>query len=77
MLWIFKRSAQTLHLETRFDAVNKEYLLIIRPFNGTEQVEKFPDTASFQRRVADLERQLAAEHWQTHSAVTMHDGWTL
>jgi len=77
MLWIYERSNQTLQVETRFDEGNREYLLILRPLDGTEQVERFPDQASFQARIASLERQLESEHWQTRSAVAMHDGWNL
>ena len=54
MLWIYERNNQTLRVETRFDAVNKEYLLIIRSLDGTEQVERFPDAASFQSRITSL-----------------------
>ena len=69
MLWIYERNNQTLRVETRFDAVNKEYLLIIRSLDGTDQVERFPDAPSFQARITSLERQLEAEHWATQSAV--------
>ena len=77
MLWIYERNNQTLQVETRFDAANKEYVLIIRSLEGTEQVERFPDAPSFQSRITSLERQLEAEHWETQSAVAMHDGWKL
>ena len=77
MLWIYERNNKRLQVETRFDAVNKEYLLIIRSLDGTDQVERFPDAPSFQSRIASLERQLEAEHWETRSAVAMHDGWKL
>jgi hypothetical protein len=62
MLWIYERSNQILQVETRFDDSNKEYLLIIRPLDGTEQVERFRDAASFQTRLSNLERQLEDEH---------------
>jgi len=77
MLWIYERNNQTLQVETRFDAANKEYVLIIRSREGTEQIERFPDAPSFQSRITSLERQLEAEHWETQSAVAMHDGWGL
>jgi len=77
MLWIYERSNQKLKVETKFDKKRKEYLLIIRPLDGTEQVETFKDAASFQTRLTKLEKQLEAEHWQTHSVVAVHDGWKL
>jgi hypothetical protein len=77
MLWIYERNNQAMQVETRFDSVHKEYVLIIRALDGTEQIERFPDAPSFQSRIISLERQLEAEHWETHSAVALHDGWTL
>ena len=57
--------------------INKDFRLVIRRFDGTEQVETFADAATFQTRLTSLERQLEAESWQTQSAVAMHDGWKL
>ena len=77
MLWIYERSNQTLHIETKFDNETNEYVLIIHPLDGTQQVERFRDVASFQVRVDNLERQLHADHWQSHGMITMRDGWKL
>ena len=77
MLWTYTRSNQTLHVETWFDAARKEFRLVIRRFDGTEQVEIFADTAAFQNRLSSLERQLEGERWQTESAVAIHDAWKL
>ena len=77
MIWTYARTNQLLHLETWYDPSNKEFRLIIRRFDGTEQVETFVDAATFQTRLINLERQLEAESWRTESAVAMHDGWKL
>jgi hypothetical protein len=77
MLWIYERSNQTLQVETRFDSAKNEYVLIVRPLDGTEQVERFPDAMSFQSRLNALERQLEADHWQNRSAIALQDGWKL
>jgi hypothetical protein len=75
MIWVYSRSKQTLHVETRFDRTHEEYRLVIRRFDGTEQVETFKDAATFQSRLSSLERQLEAESWQTHNAIAIHEGW--
>jgi len=77
MLWIYERSNQTLRIETRYDNATKEYVLITRRVDGTEQVERFLDGPSFQARLASLERQLDAEQWQNRSVTALHDGWRL
>jgi hypothetical protein len=77
MLWIFERSNQTMQIETRFDNATKEYLLIIRPLDGAEQVERFSAGPSFQARLDELEHQLQAEHWQSHSVTALREGWKL
>ena len=77
MLWIYERSNQTLRIETRYDSATKEYVLIIRRIDDTEQVERFPDGPSFQARLDSLERQLDAEEWQNRSVTALHDGWKL
>ena len=77
MLWIYERSSQTLRIETRFDNATKEYVLITRRPDDTEQVERFRDPASFQTRLDSLERQLETEEWQSRSVTALHDGWKL
>ena len=74
---MYERSNQTLQVETRFDSGTREYVLIIRGLDRTEQVERFPDATGFRNRLADLERQLDAEHWQNRSATALPDAWKL
>jgi hypothetical protein len=77
MIWTYARSNETLHVETWFDPTHKDFRLIIRRVDGTEQVETFDDAATFQNRLSRLEHQLEAESWRTQSAMAMHDGWKL
>ncbi len=77
MLWTYERSNQMLRIETRFDNATKEYVLIVRRPDATEQVERFSDPASFQTRLDSLERQLDAEEWENRSVTALHDGWRL
>ena len=77
MLLIYERSPQTLQVETRFDADTREYVLIVRRPDATEQVERFRDSTSFRSRLTDVEHQLEAERWQTRSATALVDAWNL
>ena len=78
MLLIYERSdQQTLQVETRFDADTREYVLIIRRPDATEQVERFRDPTSFRNRLTDLEQQLEDERWQKGSAMALPDAWKL
>lgn len=76
MLWIYERSDRTLRVEARLDNANKEYLLVIRRIDGTEQVERFPDAASFHGRITHLEKQLDTGDWQTRTTLEPQDGAT-
>jgi hypothetical protein len=77
MLLIYERSNQTLQVETRFDNATNEYVLTLRPLDGTEQVERFPDATGFRNRLNSLEHQLESEHWQNRSATALPDAWKL
>lgn len=77
MISIYARTNQTLHVETTFDVIHKEFRLVIRRFDGTEHVETFADAGTFQARLGSLERQLVAESWQHNNSVPISDGWKL
>ena len=63
MIWFWSRAKEQLQLETRFDNDTREYVLSIRHANNRQEYERFRDVASFQQRLASLERQLEADHW--------------
>lgn len=78
MLLIYQRSHdQTLQVETRFDADTREYVLIVRRPDATEQVERFRDPTSFRSRLTDLDYQLESDRWQTQSATALPDAWKI
>jgi hypothetical protein len=77
MVWLFERGEQTLRLETRFDAVSEDYLLIVHRTDGTA-MERFADADAFRSRLEILERQLEDERWQRAPApIFLRDGWRL
>jgi hypothetical protein len=63
MIWFWSRTKEQLQLETRFDNDTREYLLTIRYADNRQEFERFPDVASFQKRLTSLEKQLEADHW--------------
>jgi hypothetical protein len=76
MLWLYERGLEDLRIETSFDNVTNEYVLIVKPSLGQEQTERFPDSDAFGRRIAELERKLADERWTpSGSPIILPDGW--
>ena len=63
MVWFFERHGTYIRCETREANEAASSLLIIHP-DGTENVERFEDSASLTRRQQELESHLT------------HDGWT-
>jgi hypothetical protein len=63
MIWFWSRAKEKLQLETRFDNDSREYVLTIRYPDNRQEFERFPDVASFQKRLTSLEGQLEADHW--------------
>jgi len=61
--WFFKRDNESLRVETRYGRAIGEFVLVIHRPDGSQQVERFADAASFRVRLETLETQLNAEHW--------------
>lgn len=76
MIWLFERGAEALRLETRFDSILDEYVLVVVWSDTRVDTERFRDAAEFDARLRALERQLAAEHWmQVGPPTILSDGW--
>jgi hypothetical protein len=76
MIWIFERAEESLRLETRYDNDTTEYVLILHYPDGSDQTERFSDSAAFQTRLDSLDRTLARQNWQYVGApVLLPDGW--
>ncbi len=63
MIWLFERGSEALRLETRFDSVHAEYVLVVVWPDNRVDTERFHDPAAFDARLRERENQLAAEHW--------------
>ena len=77
MLWVFERDEDRLRLETTYDDTTANFVLIIRRSEADAQVERFPDAATFRRRLEVLERQLEGDHWTQTSVTLLRDGWKI
>ena len=78
MIWIFERGNEALRLETRFDSVEDEYVLVVVWADDRHETERFADRHAFDLRLRALEQQLTAEHWpQVGSPTILPDGWRI
>jgi hypothetical protein len=76
MIWLFERGAEALRLETRFDSVHGDYVLVIFWADERVETERFRESAEFDRRLRTLEQQLATEHWmQVGPPTILSEGW--
>ena len=76
MIWFYARPGGALRIETRIDAVTKEYVLQIEWPGRPAMMERFPDRVAFEARVRVIERQLKAEHWnQVGGPAILPHGW--
>lgn len=55
MLWTFHREGKQLVYEIRVSADARGFDLVIRQPDGTETVERFPDSAGVDRRALELQ----------------------
>jgi hypothetical protein len=62
MIWFFERQGQYVRCETRKTA-DGAYELVTTREDGTEQVERFDDSADLPKRQVEIEQGLTANGW--------------
>jgi hypothetical protein len=78
MIWFFARGSQSLRVETRYDNVTAEFLLVVPRQDGVGEIERFRDADAFRTRLEALQEQLQADHWTAvGQPVLLKDGWKL
>lgn len=77
MVWLFARGEQAIRLETRYDRVTADYVLVQHQRDGGEKVERFKDSAAFRVRLEEVETQLETERWVRSGPFLLRDGWRL
>jgi hypothetical protein len=77
MIWLFERGDEVVRLETRIDAVTKEYVVAIAWADRPDGIERYEDLSLFRARILALEQQLASEHWsqRADSPTLLADLW--
>ena len=76
MIWLFERADEAFSVETEYDNVSGEYLVTLRQPDGTEIVERFPNTETLEERLVALEQDLGADRWR-RGAVRMKDSFRI
>lgn len=78
MVWLFERDFESFRVETLYDNVRGEYVIITHDAAGVKQTERFKDTVVFQTRLTALEEQLQSGRWkQSGPPVLLRDGWRI
>lgn len=62
MIWFFERQGQYVRCETRKTA-DGAYELVTTREDGSEQVERFDDSADLAKRQVEVEQSLTADGW--------------
>ncbi len=62
MVWFFERHGTYIRCETR-DAIEGGYELLVIDPDGSENVERFEDSAALTRRQRELDLHLADDGW--------------
>jgi hypothetical protein len=63
MIWFFERGGQYLRCEIRREMEGSGYELVVTRPDGSEQVERFGDSATLTRRQLELETSLMTDGW--------------
>lgn len=76
MIWFYHRGADTLKIETRYNALSCAYEIIWHHPDGSRTVESFPSEALFRQRSQAVEASLGNDEWSLSGAPTfVPDGW--
>jgi hypothetical protein len=76
MIWQYRKSDQTVGLETRYDNRTLQYVLTVHRPEGDE-VERYEKIEDFRERLLTLERELADDKWHRAGAPILSPaGWS-
>ena len=63
MIWFYYKSGQHLHYEIRNETPDGTCELIVTDADGSERIERFDDRTALDKRVAQLQAELARDGW--------------
>lgn len=76
MLWFYRQDDSVRLVETRYDAVTSEYVLVLHKSDGERVEERFPSAERFATRLEQLEDELDRLAWQRDGPpVILPVGW--
>jgi len=75
MVWFYRRKAQALTLETRFENATGEYVATVTGRGGPPMTVRFASSEAFRDWLLAQERELLAEQWTADGAHVLPDGW--
>ena len=64
MIWFYERDDDAVWIETTFDDETREYMISVSTVGGPARLERFQDLQEFDRRLAMLHQQFAANQWK-------------
>ena len=68
MIWFFHRGPDRLQYEIREADGPVGYELVVRHPDGTQRIERFPDSVRLLERSLELQRSLVSDGWAADSA---------
>jgi hypothetical protein len=77
MIWIFEHDEMQVRLETRYDNLSDEYVLITHGMDDGPRTERFKDPESFGARLNVLQGKFDADGWVCREPTFLRDGWKL
>jgi hypothetical protein len=76
VLWFYSQDRLAITIETRYDNVTREYVLIVHRSADDRKEERFATLMTFRKRVLEVERQVRAEGWTPDGPpMIVADGW--
>jgi hypothetical protein len=76
VIWFFERSGEQMRVTTRFDNATQEYIVEIEWADRGNELERYADFATFDKRVQSLHVQLLESQWtQAGPPGIIADGW--
>lgn len=74
MVWFFERGGEIIRIDTRLDRATGRFVLRAQLPDGTEQVERFNNETSCEKRLEVLDQQLQADRWRLREVRRAPDG---
>ena len=76
VLWFYSQDLLAIKIETRYDNVTEEYVLILHRSSDDRHEERFATLSTFRERILEVQKQIKNEGWTQQGPPTiLLDGW--